>query len=81
MLSLQQEMNDLVGCWISCHAFKKTNIPLLMIICVFLILWIINLKLSKLICCVADHSGSFLFSRGASPVCTVTYSGKMALSI
>lgn len=65
--------------FLSC--IQENSFLYLMIIWVFLILWIIDLKLSNLICSVADHSRNLLFSGCESPVCTVPYTGKRALSI
>lgn len=65
--------------FLSC--IQENGILHLMIILVFLILWIIDWKSSNLICCMPDYSGNILFSGCESPVCTVTYTGKMALII
>ena len=47
--------------WVSCHAIQANSILCLMIIWVFLILWITDLKLSDLICCVTEHSDAFVY--------------------
>lgn len=60
---------------------QESSILHLMIIWVFLILWITDLKLSNLIYCVGEHSWNLLFSAYGSPVCAVTYTGKTAFSI
>lgn len=67
--------------WVSCHAIQANSILRLMIIWVCLILWVTDLKLSNLICCVTEHSQMLLFTGCESPVHTAIYSGKMALSI
>lgn len=66
---------DILSC------IQENGILHLIIFWELLILWIIDLKLSNLICCVANYSLNLLFPGYGSPVCTVTYTGKMAFSI